>query len=277
MCNVPRTVRDSKMYFVKLTTRYYKKEFWNNRIYRQVTSSLRSDIGDTSSECTTGPESPRPRCIYSGPGVVTTLLQYSVQTQGAGPARRENTTVRPAWAGTGSRPVLRRSVAAWRLQRADRMWPADISALIQITSEQRKEDGATVNTDCCYQSNKKTAKTMHRIWRKLWKTWPTHIDDNPSLDNGIVRLPTTLEKMCRVLVEWIAEILPECQAPLSRAVVTERVQWVRRNISQQPLCEIFSERAGKYSSERIFQLPDDNSLAGWEVIVHSCREISEWR
>ena len=69
---------------------------------------------------------------------------------------------------------------------------------------------------------------MHRIWRKLWKTWPTHIDDNPSLDNGIVRLPTTLEKMCRVLVEWIAEILPECQAPLSRAAVTERVQWVRR-------------------------------------------------
>lgn len=50
-----------------------------------------------------------------------------------------------------------------------------------------------------------------------------------------------------------------------------------RSISQQPLCEIFSERAGKYSSERIFQLPDDNSLAGWEVIVHSCREISEWR
>ena len=37
---------------------------------------------------------------------------------------------------------------------------------------------------------------MHRIWRKLWKTWPTHIDDNPSLDNGIVRLPTQPLRRC---------------------------------------------------------------------------------
>ena len=88
---------------------------------------------------------------------------------------------------------------------------------------------------------------MHRIWTQTLENNPYIFDDNPSLDNGIVRLPTTFEKMCKVLVEWIAEILQECQAPSSRAVVTERAQWVgaERNISQQPLCEIFFERAGK--------------------------------